>query len=468
MKNKKLLLVVPFLLFCLAGCGVTPSGESKSEPESQQPSETTVAVTGVTLDQTTLELGVGGSQKLNATVAPANASNTAVTWASDHEDIASVAPTGLVTANAPGEAVITVTTRDGGFTASCTVTVVAPKYGSEEYPLSVAEALAIAAEECDAADKYTGDYLYVEAYVLQSTGFGSYASNFKIGDSMTAAAADQLLVYSCNYNNDLGAFYKGDKVLIKGAITNYKGTIEMTNVKSGNTTVYGYPENVAIKSRGTSTLTFDTVEHVTFGSKPEAASAQNGTLASFTATPDSGYEIVNITNGGAVLTADAQGKYNVKYGNDSHVSGLAKPTGSTLEMVSFVKAEYTGTLVDISDCTYSSSYGNYTIPKKADDVTHGMKVTVPTGAHLLSVRVFLSQAHDNTKVYAGADTTGTLLHTGAGSNALSDVTTVDGKQAYYFTVAAENDSTTSMYIHNPSTYNINVYGLQIIYMPAAA
>lgn len=85
-------------------------------------------VTGVTLDKTTLDLIVGNSATLKATVAPADATNNTVTWASNNTAIATVDSNGKVTAVAPGTATITATTEDGGKTATCTVTVTAKTY----------------------------------------------------------------------------------------------------------------------------------------------------------------------------------------------------------------------------------------------------------------------------------------------------------------------------------------------------
>ena len=88
-----------------------------------------VAVTGVSLDKTTLTVAAGGNAKLTATVAPANATNKRVTWSSSDEAIATVDSEGKVTANAAGTATITVTTKDGNKTAECKVTVGIPVTG---------------------------------------------------------------------------------------------------------------------------------------------------------------------------------------------------------------------------------------------------------------------------------------------------------------------------------------------------
>jgi len=80
-----------------------------------------VDVTGVTLNKTSLSLIVGAAETLTATVAPNGATNKNVAWSSSNSDVATVS-NGTVTAVSPGTATITVTTQDGGKTATCTVT----------------------------------------------------------------------------------------------------------------------------------------------------------------------------------------------------------------------------------------------------------------------------------------------------------------------------------------------------------
>ena len=85
-----------------------------------------IAVTGVTLDKTTLSLEEGATGNLVATVAPSTATDKTVTFASSDAAIATVDNTGKVTAVKPGAADITVTTKDGSKTAKCALTVTAP------------------------------------------------------------------------------------------------------------------------------------------------------------------------------------------------------------------------------------------------------------------------------------------------------------------------------------------------------
>lgn len=108
--------------------GSDNSGSAEPKPEpSQDPDPEPVAVTGVTLDKNSLDLtlvvGETVTGSLTAAVSPADADNKAVTWSSSDETVAAVEG-GTVTALKAGTATITVTTADGGFTATCEVTVV--------------------------------------------------------------------------------------------------------------------------------------------------------------------------------------------------------------------------------------------------------------------------------------------------------------------------------------------------------
>ena len=83
-----------------------------------------VSVSQITLNKTSTSISVGNSETLTATVAPENAANKALKWASSDEDVATVAPDGTVTAVKVGTATITATATDGsGKSAVCTVTV---------------------------------------------------------------------------------------------------------------------------------------------------------------------------------------------------------------------------------------------------------------------------------------------------------------------------------------------------------
>ena len=102
---------------------VTAQGDStKSASCTVTVTAAAVPVTGVTLNKTSTSLYVGDTETLTATVAPDNATNKNVTWSTSDANVATV-ENGVVTAVSAGTATITVTTEDGGKTATCTITV---------------------------------------------------------------------------------------------------------------------------------------------------------------------------------------------------------------------------------------------------------------------------------------------------------------------------------------------------------
>lgn len=93
-------------------------GGEEPEPEPEIP--TIVEVTSVTLNTTTLNLTVGETSQLLATVLPTNATNKTVTWSTANASIATVSG-GLVTAI--GEGMTTITAQAGSKKVTCTVIV---------------------------------------------------------------------------------------------------------------------------------------------------------------------------------------------------------------------------------------------------------------------------------------------------------------------------------------------------------
>ena len=90
-----------------------------------------VHVNSVSLNKSQVTLNIGQTETLLATISPSTATNKNITWSSSASNIATVSETGIVTASHTGTAIITVTTEDGGKTATCTVTVNAQNPATE-------------------------------------------------------------------------------------------------------------------------------------------------------------------------------------------------------------------------------------------------------------------------------------------------------------------------------------------------
>ena len=80
----------------------------------------------VTLSQSNINMSIGETNNLIATVEPSDAYNKGVTWSSSNTSVATVNSSGKVTAVGKGTATITVKTVDGGYIAKCEISVSNP------------------------------------------------------------------------------------------------------------------------------------------------------------------------------------------------------------------------------------------------------------------------------------------------------------------------------------------------------
>lgn len=134
MKKRKyyLLSCLALLAMSVTACNAPtsrPSEGGHSGDHSQGQVET--AVNGVSLSYETLTMYKGKSATLKATVTPDTALNKEVSWTSSNESVATVNNNGVVSAISEGTTVITVKTSEGGYTATCALTVIAEE---EETP----------------------------------------------------------------------------------------------------------------------------------------------------------------------------------------------------------------------------------------------------------------------------------------------------------------------------------------------
>ena len=212
-----------------------------------------VSVTGVSLNESSITLDVGGSKTLAATVTPDNATNKKVRWTSDNETVATVSEDGVVTAVAGGTAVITATTHDGLFTATCTVTVNAP----------------------DAAPTITTDTLpdgkVGEAYSQTLTATGTAPITWSIDGGLPAGLS---------LNADTGEI--SGTPTAEGTAT---FTVKATNSAGSNTKELSITITKAAPAEHTITVT--TEGGGTASASPAKAAA--GTEITLTATPNTGY-----------------------------------------------------------------------------------------------------------------------------------------------------------------------------------
>ena len=104
--------------------GACSSCTEKASVQDDEKEGTTVSVTGVSILRSEIELTIGQVTRLGIKVTPANATNPRTTWSIDNSSVASIdKDNGAITALSAGQATVTVTTVDGGHTATCALTV---------------------------------------------------------------------------------------------------------------------------------------------------------------------------------------------------------------------------------------------------------------------------------------------------------------------------------------------------------
>lgn len=83
----------------------------------------TVSLKGISLNKTSTTIKEKATDTLSVSYNPSNATNKNVTWKSSNTNVATVNSSGKVTGINPGTATITVISNDGGYVATCKVTV---------------------------------------------------------------------------------------------------------------------------------------------------------------------------------------------------------------------------------------------------------------------------------------------------------------------------------------------------------
>lgn len=155
-----------------------------------------IAVTGVTLGETSLTLGVGDQIVLTPEISPQDATDKTVTWSSSDEAVASVTD-GVVVALEEGSTTIVVTTVDGGKTAERVVMV--NMFGQISFKTEETWTVgtqtwsdAIVATRCKKDDFYGGTYgvTVYEADCAQNEPYGDMFSWLAVETYKNVICAD--------------------------------------------------------------------------------------------------------------------------------------------------------------------------------------------------------------------------------------------------------------------------------------
>lgn len=124
-----------------------------------------VGVTGVTVTPESASIHVGLSVQLTANILPAEATVNTVGWTSNNNAIATVSPSGLVTAVSEGEALIIAITDEGSFSDTATITCLPPL----NYSLAVTAANGTVTKNPDKVSYIHGEEVTLTA--IANTGY---------------------------------------------------------------------------------------------------------------------------------------------------------------------------------------------------------------------------------------------------------------------------------------------------------
>ena len=185
----------------------------------------TVAVTGVTLDNSKMNLFVGDSGQLTATVQPSNATNKTLNWATSDGTVAKVDANGKVTAVKAGTATITVKTADGSKTATCEVTVTAKTYALSADPAALGFGSVQTGYSQPAAVAVTVKNTGNQTLTLTQPT----AANFEVGAlNTTQLAAGGTATFTVRPKAGLGAGSYSESITVAGSSNGGRASVVVT------------------------------------------------------------------------------------------------------------------------------------------------------------------------------------------------------------------------------------------------
>jgi len=368
--------------------------------EPVQLSVTPVAITGITLEMETLDLEIGETRTLMASIQPENASDKTVTWTTSDETKVSVED-GILTGLAITEEPVTITASAGDFTAECTVNVVYPPDAGYIVAMP-ADKTAVAkdtitiapvidnAKEVSVYNAYDITIAYdPEMLTLVNPEIADATVTMGNGTVNVIRYGEDLNVDSAPFTLSFTAQKTGETtVSVKSARIDHSENAVISNAAKatlipGETkfTIGGYP--VSLPDDFTGAAVVEPESDYTFEAKDKFydytfdGSTMGGQSVTVKDNGDGTYSIGNVT-GNLVIQAQKQGKtFDVQLGTDMTGNSTAQ-----------YMTDYSATLQEDDDYTYSvhitiggnyytgfsKSGSTYTIPGK--DITGKIIFTV--------------------------------------------------------------------------------------------
>lgn len=342
---------------------ISQADDTKSGTCTVNVSDSTVHVTGVTLNKNSTSITVGSTETLTATVSPNNATDNSVTWSSSNTSVATVS-NGTVNAVATGNATITVTTVDGSYTATCTVTVNA----AQSKTLTITRS----------SFATSGAYAWYD-WTQATTDSTSISGKGELYTTTTTA-----MQFNKSKGNKVAAIF--NTTAIPGSITKIEATSQQATIRSWT----AYVTSTACSSSGT-TLTFGS-NKTTVGTISPAV----GTSTSF-GTSSAGYSYFCIQENDSSASYISEFKITYTPKSLSSIAVKTAPTKTTYEAGEYfdptglvITATYSDSTT--SDISYSSNPSAFTFSPTTSTAltTSDVSVSITYGGKLTSQAITVS------------------------------------------------------------------------------
>ena len=332
--------------------------------------EQEIIVSSVSLSQTTVEMLIGETVQLTATILPSNASDKSVTWTSSKQSVAAISNNGLITAIAEGQS--TITASSGGKSATCLVTVSKGVVAVTSVSLNRTELVLIKGQSetliatvkpDDATDKTV-------IWSISNTAIATIDSNGKVtavagGDAtITAKAGNQLATCSLTVTVPVESIS-----LDKESITLEEGnsTTLIATVKPNDAT----DKTVAWSSSNTSIVTVDQSGKVI---------AVNEGSATITAKAGEKRATCSVTVKKNVIAVTSvtlnKTELSLNKGQSETLTAAVKPDDATDKTVAWSSSNTSIVTVDQSGKVIAVNEGSATITAKAGEKRATCSVTV--------------------------------------------------------------------------------------------
>lgn len=325
----------------------------------------TTPVTGVTLDSSSLSMVVGETKKLTYTLIPTTATNKDVTWASSDSSVCTVSATGSVTAVKSGNAIITITTKDGKYTKSCTVTVSqyasAIKLDVTELTLNVGETYSaiVTTTPSSSSDTFTWETSNANVATVSATGKITAKAE---GTAIIIVKSNKGLTAFCNVKVQQQA---------SGIELNYdKKTVTVTNTFTLKATVL--PVNA---SNQKVTFVSSDTSVATVTAKGKVKGIKGGTAIITVTSVDGEFKATCVVTVKELITSITMTKsYKLGKGKTYQLVPKVKTNSATTTKLQWSSSNTKVAKVDKNGNVKAVSYGKATITVKATDGS-GAKAT---------------------------------------------------------------------------------------------